>query len=234
MTLRLSQCERHRKRYRTSGLVHSGGPPEPRADADAIHANEKLIRDARLRGRVMPLTGDRSEGDAEGGRLHRATVTGRDSIRGSRTLQFVIFIFAAVLLVVAATFYVASLVPPRPSPTDRFVFSDVALADGNASFVVQSESGGPYPYSGFRATLVVNDFASPSVALGARQSIVRVSIGPNSYRIMWRDADGDGAPSVGDSFLVSGDATPLPSISAYEFDLQWQGGWIAKAFWTTG
>jgi len=160
-------------------------------------------------------------------------VTGRDSIRGSRTLQFVIFIFAAVLLVVAATFYVASLVPPRPSPTDRFVFSDVALADGNASFVVQSESGGPYPYSGFRATLVVNDFASPSVALGARQSIVRVSIGPNSYRIMWRDADGDGAPSVGDSFLISGDGTPLPSISAYEFDLEWQGTWIAKVFWTT-
>ncbi len=182
----------------------------------------------------MPLTGDRSEGDAEGGRLPRATVAGRDSIRDGRTLQFVIVIFAAVLLVVAATFYVASLVPPRPIPTDRLVFSDVALVDGNASFLVQSESGGPYPYAGFEATLVVNDFPSPSVALGPPQSLVRVSIGPNSYRITWRDAGGDGAPSPGDSFLISGDGTPLPSISAYEFDLQWQGTWIAKAFWTTG
>src|SRR6266542_4467212 len=114
----------------------------------------------------MPLTGDRSEGDAEGGRLTRATVAGRDSIRDGRTLQFVIVIFAAVLLVVAATFYVASLVPPRPIPTDRLVFSDVALVDGNASFLVQSESGGPYPYAGFEATLVVNDFPSPLVGLG--------------------------------------------------------------------
>ena len=182
----------------------------------------------------MPLTGDRSEGDAEGGRPPRATVDGRDSIRDGRTLQFVIVIFAAVLLVVAATFYVASLVPPRPIPTDRLVFSEVALVDGNASFLVQNESGGPYPYSGFEATLIVNDFAGPTVAFGPPQSIVRVSIGPNAYRIIWRDADRDGAPSAGDSFLISGDGTPLPSISAYEFDLQWQGTWIAKAFWTTG
>ncbi len=182
----------------------------------------------------MPLTGDRSEGDAEGGRLPRATADGRDSIRDGRTLQFVIVIFAAVLLVVAATFYVASLVPPRPIPTDRLVFSSVALVDGNASFLVQSESGGPYPHGGFEATLVVNDFPGPTVALGPSQSIVRVSIGPNAYRITWRDADSDGGPSVGDSFLISGDGTALPSISAYEFDLQWQNTWIAKAFWTTG
>jgi len=161
-------------------------------------------------------------------------VDGRDSIRDGRTLQFVIVIFAAVLLVVAATFYVASLVPPRPIPTDRLVFSEVALVDGNASFLVQSESGGPYAYAGFEATLVVNDFPSPTVALGPPQSIVRVSIGPNSYRITWRDAGGDGAPSAGDSFLISGDGTPLPSISAYEFEMQWQGTWTARCFWTTG
>ena len=124
--------------------------------------------------------------------------------------------------------------PPRPIPTDRLVFSDVALVDGNASFLVQNESGGPYPYAGFEATLVVNDFPSPSIALGPPQSIVRVSIGPNAYRITWRDAGGDGTPSASDSFLISGDGTSLPSISAYEFDLQWQGTWIAKAFWTTG
>ncbi len=166
--------------------------------------------------------------------MPRATASTLDSIRDTRTLPFVIFIFAAVLLVVAATFYVASLVPPRAIPTDKLVFSDVALVDGNASALVQSESGGPYSYRGFEATLVVNDFPSPTVALGPPQSIVRVSIGPNAYRIIWRDADRDGAPSAGDSFLISGDGTPLPSISAYEFDLQWQGTWIAKAFWTTG
>jgi len=182
----------------------------------------------------MAASRDSPARDGNGGGLSRATPLARDSIRDGRTLQFVIFIFAAVLLVVAATFYVASLVPPRPIPTDRLVFSDVALVDGNASFLVQNESGGPYPYSGFEATLVVNDFPSPSVALGPPQSIVRVSIGPNGYRITWRDADGDDAPSAGDSFLISGDGTSLPSISAYEFDLQWQGTWIAKAFWTTG
>ncbi|HYU07706.1 MAG TPA: hypothetical protein VEM77_11115 [Thermoplasmata archaeon] len=182
----------------------------------------------------MAVSRDSPPGDGGGGGLPRSTPPPRDSIRNGRTLQFVIFIFAAVLLVVAATFYVASLVPPRAIPTDKIVFSSVALVDRNASFLVQSESGGPYLYGGFEATLVVNDFPGPTVTLGPSQSIVRVSIGPNAYRITWRDADGDGAPSAGDSFLISGDGTPLPSISAYEFDLQWQGTWTAKAFWTTG
>ncbi len=182
----------------------------------------------------MPVAGNPPSDHDRGGGLPRAAPLARDSIRDGRTLRFVIFIFAAVLLVVAATFYVASLVPPRAIPTDKLVFSSVALVDGNASFLVQNQSGGPYPYGGFEATLVVNDFPGPTGALGPSQSIVRVSIGPNAYRITWRDADGDGAPSAGDSFLISGDGTPLPSISAYEFDLQWQGTWIAKAFWTTG
>ena len=181
----------------------------------------------------MPDASNPPPGEAGSERLPRAIEPMGDPTRDRRALRFVILIFAAVLFVVAAAFYVASLVPPRSSPTDKLVFSDAALVDGNASFLVENESGGPYPYGGFEARLVVNDFPSPSVALAPPGSIVRISIGPNFYRIRWLDADGDGAPSVGDSFFVSGDGAVLPSISAYEFDLQWQASWTAKAFWTT-
>src|SRR6266508_3148183 len=131
----------------------------------------------------MPLGGDRRDRDTAGRGLPRATPAGGDSVRDRRALRFAILIFAAVALVVAAAFYVDSLLPPRPPPTDKLVFSDVAFVDGNASFLVQSQSGGPYPYGEFDALLVVNDFPSPSVALGPAQSIARVSIGPNFYRI---------------------------------------------------
>ncbi|HEX9341870.1 MAG TPA: hypothetical protein VF992_11985 [Thermoplasmata archaeon] len=181
----------------------------------------------------MPPAEDPVGSDTESRDLPGATEARGDSIRERRTLRFVLLSFVAVGLVVAAAFYVDSLLPSRPLPTDKLVFSDVSLVDGNASFLVQGESGGPYSYGGFETTLVVNDFPGPSIGLGPPQSIARFSIGPNFYRITWLDPDADGAPGVGDSFLVSGDGAPLPSLSAYEFDLRWQGTWTAKAFWTT-
>ncbi len=147
---------------------------------------------------------------------------------------FIVAVLAAAVLAVSASAYVFSLVPPPPTPTIYVVFADPTLSGGNASFVVLDTSGGPYRYGGFGVRLSVNNFASAEFSLGGNGSVLRVTIGPNAYQITWLDSDADGSVTMGDVFNVSGDRTPLPSLSAYEFDLQWQSTWTAKAFWTTG
>jgi len=146
---------------------------------------------------------------------------------------FLIVVFAAIGLVIVTSFVLYSAQPPGPPPTENLVFAPATFVDGNASFTVQNVSHGPYLFSGFQISLVVNDFAGGSAALEPNNSVARMTIGPNQYRIAWSDSNGDGAVDVGDSFRVSGDGGPLPALSYYEFDLNWEMQWTAKATWST-
>ncbi len=150
-----------------------------------------------------------------------------------RSPAFLAAVFAAVAIVIGVSFLAYSLQPPRPSAPGNLIFSPVVLVNGNASFVVHNVSRGPYSATGFEVTLIVNDFAAPTVALGPNNSLMHITIGPNPYRVLWSDSDGDGTVDVGDSFLVSGDGGPLPALSNYEFDLRWEMQWTAKATWST-
>ena len=150
-----------------------------------------------------------------------------------RGQAFLVLVFAAVATVIGVTFLAYSLQPSRPPPPGNLVFSGVTLVNGNASFVIESVSGGPYSDAGFQITLVVNDFAGGPVALGPNNSAARITIGPNHYRIAWSDSNGDSAVDVGDTFFVSGDGGPLPALSYYELDLRWQIQWTARATWST-
>lgn len=107
------------------------------------------------------------------------------------------------------------------------------VVNGNASFEVQSVSRGPYGFSGFQIRLVANNFAGGPAPLGPNNSATRIVIGNTAYRVVWIDSNSDGAVSVGDSFLVSGDRAPLSPLSDYEFDLSWQSAWTAHVFWST-
>ena len=146
---------------------------------------------------------------------------------------FLIAVFAAIGMVIATSFVLFSLQPPRAPPTGNLIFTPASIINGNASFVVQNVSRGPYVYSGFTFRLVVNNFAVGPVALGPNGSSTSVQVGAATDRISWIDADGDGAVSVGDSFLITGDRAPLSSLSDYEFDLQWGSVWAARVFWST-
>ncbi len=146
---------------------------------------------------------------------------------------FLVAVFLAIGIAISTSFVFYSLQPSRPPPTDNLIFTSASLVDGNASFEVQNVSHGPYSFSGFGFRLVVNNFAVGPVALGPNHSATRIAIGPTFYRVSWTDADGDGAVSVGDSFLVTGDNAPLPSLSAFEFALNWMASWVATATWYT-
>lgn len=174
-------------------------------------------------------------GNASAGRAASTPVPSAAGSTGPdrRALHFVTLVVAVIAIVIVTTFYAYSLHPPPATLPDNVIFADVTMANGNASFTVQNTSGGPYPAAEFRTKLIVNNFASPSEGLVSNPAFTRITIGPNTYRIVWIDSDADRTVSTGDSFVVSGDGMPLPSISAYEFDLQWEGAWIAKAFWTT-
>ena len=150
-----------------------------------------------------------------------------------RSPAFLALVFAAVAFAIGASFLAYSLQPPRSPPPSNLVFSGVALVNGNASFEIENVTGGPYGNTGFQITLVVNDFAGGPVALGPNNSAARITIGPNHYRIVWSDSNGNAAVDVGDAFLVSGDGGPLPALSYYELDLRWQMQWTAKASWST-
>ncbi len=146
---------------------------------------------------------------------------------------FLIAVFTAIGLVITTSFILYSLQPPRPRPTDNLVFTPATLVGGNASFAVQRAAHGPYLVAGFHVRLVVNNFVGGPAALGPNNSVTRIGIGTMAYGVVWIDADGNGAVSVGDSFLVSGDRTPLSPLSDYEFDLSWQSAWTAHLFWST-
>jgi len=146
---------------------------------------------------------------------------------------FLLAVFMAIGLVISTSFVLFSLQPPRPQPTDNLIFTPASIVDGNASFAVENVSHGPYAYSGFEFRLVVNNYAVGPVALGPNHSAATVMVGTATDRISWIDADGDGAVSAGDSFLVTGDRAPLSSLSDYEFDLQWGTAWAARVFWST-
>ena len=146
---------------------------------------------------------------------------------------FLVAVFVAIGLVIATSTVLYSLQPPQSPPTGNLVFAPVTLVDGNASFPVQNVSHGPYGFSGFQIRLVVNNFAGGPASLGPNNSVARIVIGTTAYRVVWIDADGDEAVSVGDSFLVTGDRAPLSPLSDYEFDLQWGSVWAAREFWST-
>lgn len=146
---------------------------------------------------------------------------------------FIIVVFAVIAVAVSASFAVYWSQPPQTPPSSYIVFQSPALVGGNASFAVQSVSGGPYASTGFQVNLVVNNFAGQPIPLGPSSSTSRIKIGPNTYRITWLDSDINGAVSAGDPFLVSGDGEPLPSLSVYEFNLKWQNSWTSQTFWST-
>jgi hypothetical protein len=124
--------------------------------------------------------------------------------------------------------------PPPPPPSDEIVFSPVSVDAGrNASWVVSSVVGGPYPYSGFSIRLTVNATTMNWVLLGRNDTIRFVQVASTTYRVVWRDADGNGLVSEGDPFSVTGDETPLPSLSTIEFGLKWMESWISEASWST-
>ena len=168
------------------------------------------------------------------------TLSRRDAALGPVSLPskvshrwFLVAVFVGIGLVISTSFILYSLQPSRPPPSSNLVFSAATLVSGNASFAVQNASHGPYMFSGFRVRLVVNNFASGPASLGPNNSVTRIVIGSTAYRVVWIDADGDGAVSVRDSFLVSGDGAPLSPLSDYEFDLSWQSAWTSRVFWST-
>lgn len=154
-------------------------------------------------------------------------------VQDPRGLWFVVAVCAVVVVGGIASYVVYSS-HPIPTPTQYLIFSPAIIdARGNATFAVENVSNGPYVASGFRVALIVNGFSGHPVSLPPSGGTVRIPIGPNAYLVGWEDADRDGSVSRGDSFSVSGDGTPLPSLSSYEIDFTWQNSWTAKVVWST-
>ena len=152
---------------------------------------------------------------------------------GRRGPWFLLAVFLAIAAVVLGSYTVYLLQAPRSPPPDNLTFSHPLVSEGNASFAVQRTAGGPYSYDSFFVTLKVNNFASNATPLAPSETVMPVVIGPNRYRIVWSDSDVNDAVGVGDLFFVTGDGTPLYSLSVYELDLQWASEWTAKATWST-
>src|SRR5206468_495722 len=119
---------------------------------------------------------------------------------------FLVVVFAAIGLVIATSFVLYSAQPPRPPPTENLVFSPATFVDGNASFTVQDVSHGPYLFSGFQISLIVNDFAGGPVAVepnkSRRNSYHRTS-GSNarsSENTRWDTSEASGVARAGRSF----------------------------------
>lgn len=162
------------------------------------------------------------------------TMTHLPSVRGGegRALATLIAVFVVVLVLLAVVFVVFQS-QEVPRPPARVQFGTVAVTPWgtlfNVSFNVSTVLYGPYSASGFLVNLSVQNHAA-QVPLGASGQAVSISIGPNAYRITWRDRDADGYVSPGDTFEVTG----LPGLSACALTLVWPvGGWTASAYWTT-
>src|SRR5437667_10078383 len=87
---------------------------------------------------------------------------------------FLVVVFAAIGVVIATSFVLYSAQPPRPPPTDNLVFSSAAFVDGNASVIVQNVSRGPYLFSSFQISPIVNDFARWPGGLESKHGVARM------------------------------------------------------------
>src|SRR5437870_9920564 len=127
----------------------------------------------------------------------------------SRSRRSSIFGFLIVLVValVAMAFLFGGFFPfgflqsqPSSPPVFELVFSRVGIDDGrNASWFVDSVDVGPSQSTGFSVRLAVNGGSTLWAPLGRNDTIHSVVVGMVRYRVMWRDADGNGSVSKGDS-----------------------------------
>lgn len=162
------------------------------------------------------------------------TMTHLPSFHGNdrRALATLLAVFVVVLVLLAVV-YVVFRSQELSRPPARVQFGPVVITRSgilfNAAFNVSVVLYGPYPATGFRLNLSVQNLAGEA-PLGASGHPVLVSIGPNAYPVVWTDSDGDGYLSPGDVLTVSG----LPALSACALTLVWPaGGWTAAAYWTT-
>lgn len=148
-------------------------------------------------------------------------------------LGFLVALVIVIATVYASIYFVYTRTPSSP-PATELGFSAVEIDAGqNASWLVNSVSGGPYPDFGFSMRLVVNGASSNWVSLGPSETVRSVIVASITYRIVWNDVDGNGSLSRGDTFRVSGNNAPLLSLSTFEFKLKWKESWIATARWGT-
>lgn len=166
----------------------------------------------------------------------------RDSRQDSRPSAVYGLVTALVVAVLVAFFLVSIPIyapllwgpSSQPPPEPELAFSPVDLdSEGNASWSVGGVAGGPYSYGGFLVRLAVNGESMIWVPLGLSDSSNVLVVGSLSYRVVWTDDDANGSVSPGDRFLLTGDGTPLPSSSTFEFVLKWLENWISNARWST-
>jgi len=165
----------------------------------------------------------------------RHALTHRPSFAGSdrRSAMLLVAVFVMIFAMLGLVFYIfTSQVGHTPSLP--ITLTAPTMGVGNASFQVSHVRGGPYPSASVRVSLIVNGFAASPVSLPLNNSSSKASIGPNDYRIFWADGDGDGAVTMGDRFRVSGDGTPLPSLSTCSFRLIGSDGTLLGSIsWAT-
>lgn len=154
-----------------------------------------------------------------------------------RGFGFLVAIFVLVAFVFGVAFYafLTTLQTPAPAPIQ---FSTAAMVGGNGTFNVTADSGGSWAWQNFTVNLTINNFGGMSVPLAPSGVNATLVIGSTThkdpYHVVWIDRDHDGKVSVGDTFLVTGNGVPLPSLSYCKFSLAWSGGaWTATEYWVT-
>jgi hypothetical protein len=98
------------------------------------------------------------------------------------------------------------------------IFNSPSVVNGNATVSIAGASFCPPP-SAYRFALIFNGTVGPAGEFASSGNYTSLSISNVSFHVYWTDVDRQGLVNVGDTFVITGDGTPLPPRSDITFFL---------------
>lgn len=148
-------------------------------------------------------------------------------------IVIVVLVVVVVIGAAIAAWFFLLLSPTIPQPSRPFVILATASVSGGSATITVGAAYPEEPPADFKVSLMANG-TDGSAGMAASGSPASVTLNSATFGITWRDVDGRGTLSTGDTFTI---ATPsgLPSSTSFIFSLVWasDGTILATRTFTT-
>ncbi len=147
-------------------------------------------------------------------------------------------LLVAITVVLAAVIYImaSGLLGSHSTPAPVIALAGPNAYSGgsyNTTFTVAGASQS-LAILNYKFNLRVGQTYGNATAFGASGIPASITVSGITYRVTWRDTDGGGTLTQGDSITISGNGVSLPPLTSFDFILVFSdGNEITHQTWTT-